>query len=123
VKVRIQRQTNLNELQFSFNGIESRFIELGLISLVWIWVTFPLPTILIFYNDAISMLLAVNGNQTYVDSLTYLQMLFIVVSTTIWRPTLYGIKSVAFIGEVAAKTTTKLTNPTIPNALPAHCNC
>jgi hypothetical protein len=40
-------------VQLQRNRNKKQFIELGLTSLVWIWVTFPLPTILISYNNAI----------------------------------------------------------------------
>ena len=42
ILVRVQRNRN-----------KKQFIELGFKSLVWIWVTFPLPIILIFYHNAI----------------------------------------------------------------------
>src|SRR5271170_5616300 len=44
MKILVQLQCNRNKKQF---------VELGLKSLVSIWVTFPLRTILVFYNNAI----------------------------------------------------------------------
>ena len=35
------------------NRNKKQFVELSLETLVEIWVTFPLPTILVFYNNAI----------------------------------------------------------------------
>jgi len=44
------------------NRNKKHFIELGLKSLVWIWVIFPLPTILvIFYNNTIIDLGAIHN--------------------------------------------------------------
>ena len=40
--------------RFQRNQRENQLIELSLKSLVWVWVDFPLPTILIFYNNTIS---------------------------------------------------------------------
>lgn len=42
-------------VQLQRNRNKKQFIELGLKSLVRIWVTFPLPAILISYNNAISL--------------------------------------------------------------------
>ena len=44
----------------SHNWNKKQFIEFGLKSLVWIWVAFPLPTILISYNNTIISLRKMN---------------------------------------------------------------
>ena len=44
----------LLDILIGFNTIDmkSSLLEISVQSLVWIWVTFPQPTILVFYNNA-----------------------------------------------------------------------
>jgi len=42
-------------VQLQRNRNKKQFIELGSKSLVWVWVTFPLPAILIFCGGVISV--------------------------------------------------------------------
>ena len=52
----LQRFCNVIEQffdQLQRNQCKKQFIEISLKSLVWSWVTFPLPTILVCYNNTI----------------------------------------------------------------------
>ena len=54
---------NLDQLQRNRN--KKRFIEIGFKSLVWFWVTFFLPIILVYYNNLI--MVGQLGKLTYVS--------------------------------------------------------